>query len=427
MTMGIVIAVAILVGLLTLVSYVERMYTEMGKFLSREFQENLEAFEQKVEPHVGMSRDRFALSVAVLEQLTTAAIALLVGFELFHAGPWDAAEVAEAALLIIFIVIVFNRLVPFVLFTRTKGLWLVPFTPLLRIITYAIFPVTLILSFCLSVAALAEQHAPEEPEKPSEAVEALIDAGREEGILEESDRELIQSVVEFGDTTVREVMTARPEVFGVSIDTSIEEFKKHLRAKPYSRVPVFEADIDHIKGLALAHDVLQIPDADASSRRVRDLMRPVHFVPETQLVRTLLREMQKDNIHMAIVIDEYGSVAGVVTIEDLLEEIVGEIRDEHETESDITRENENSYIVRGTVDVYRLNEIFNFEPPEGHEATSVAGLVSELMGRIPEKGAAVEEGGLRFEVLQATKRRIEKLRVQRLARAEEKQPDKQPA
>ena len=427
MTLGIAIAIVVLVGLLTLVSYVERMYSEMGKFLSREFQENLEAFEQKVELHIGMNRDRFALSVAVLEQLTTAAIALLVGYEVFIDGRWDATEIAEAAVLIIFIVIVFNRLIPFVLFTRTKGLWLVPFAPVLRVFAYAIFPVTLILSFCLSVAALAEQHAPEEPEKPGEAVEALIDAGREEGILEESDRELIQSVVEFGDTTVREVMTARPEVFGVSIDTSIEEFKKHLRAKPFSRVPVFEGDIDHIKGLVLAHDVLQIPDAEASSRRVRDLMRPVHFVPETQLVRTLLREMQKDNIHMAIVIDEYGSVAGVVTIEDLLEEIVGEIRDEHETESDITRENENSYIVRGTVDVYRLNEIFNFEPPEGHEATSVAGLVSELMGRIPEKGAAVEEGGLRFEVLQATKRRIEKLRVQRLARAEEKQPDKQPA
>jgi CBS domain containing-hemolysin-like protein len=427
MTPGVIVAITILVGLLTLVSYVERMYTEMGKFLSREFQENLEAFEQKVEPRVGMSRDRFALSVAVLEQLTTAAIAMLAGYEVFMDGHWDAAEITEAAVLMIFIVIIFNRLIPFVLFTRTKGLWLVPFTPFLRLLAYAIFPVTLILSFCLSVAALAEQHAPEEPEKPSEAVEALIDAGREEGILEESDRELIQSVVEFGDTTVREVMTARPEVFGVSIDTSIEEFKKHLRAKPFSRVPVFEGDIDHIKGLALAHDVLQIPDAEASSRRVRDLMRPVHFVPETQLVRTLLREMQKDNIHMAIVIDEYGSVAGVVTIEDLLEEIVGEIRDEHETESDITRENENSYIVRGTVDVYRLNEIFSFEPPEGHEATSVAGLVSELMGRIPEKGAAVEEGGLRFEVLQSTKRRIEKLRVQRVARAEEQQPDKQPA
>ena len=427
MTMGIIVAIAILVGLLTLVSYVERLYTEMGKFLSREFQDNLEAFEQKVEPHVGMSRTRFALSVAVLEQLTTAAIALLIGYQIFHNGSWDAAEIAEAAVLIIFIVIVFNRLVPFVLFTRTKGLWLVPLTPLLRLLSYAVFPVTLILSFCLSVAALAEQHAPEEPEKPSEAVEALIDAGREEGILEESDRELIQSVVEFGDTTVREVMTARPEVFAVSIDTSIDEFKKLLRVKPYSRVPVFENDIDHIKGLALAHDVLQIPDAEASQRRVRDLMRPVHFIPETQLVRTLLREMQKDKIHMAIVIDEYGSVAGVVTIEDLLEEIVGEIRDEHEVDSDITRENENSYIVRGTVDIYRLNELFHFEPPEGHEATSVAGLVSELMGRIPEKGAAVEEGGLRFEVLQSTKRRIEKVRVQRLARAEEPQTDKQPA
>jgi len=147
-----------------------------------------------------MSRERFALSVAVLEQLTTAAIAVLVGYEVFFDGRWDAAEIAEAALLMIFIVIVFNRLIPFVLFTRTKGVWLVPFTHLLRLLAYAIFPVTLILGFCLSVAALAEQHAPEEPEKPSEAVEALIDAGREEGILEESDRELIQSVVEFGDT-----------------------------------------------------------------------------------------------------------------------------------------------------------------------------------------------------------------------------------
>lgn len=427
MNPGVDIAILLLVGLLTLVSYVERLYTEMGKFLSREFQENLEAFEQRVEPHVGMSRTRFALSVAVLEQLSTAAIALLVGYAIFHNGSWDAAEIAEAALLIIFIVIVFNRLIPFVLFTRTKGLWLVPLTALLRVFAYAVFPVTLFLSFCLSVAALAEQRAPEEPEKPSEAVEALIDAGREEGILEESDRELIQSVVEFGDTTVREVMTARPEIFAISIDTSIDEFKKMLRAKPYSRVPVFENDIDHIKGLALAHDVLQIPDVEASARRVQDLMRPAHFVPETQLVRTLLREMQKDKIHMAIVIDEYGSVAGVVTIEDLLEEIVGEIRDEHETDSDITRENENSYVVRGTVDIYRLNELFHFDPPEGHETATVAGLVSELMGRIPEKGAVVEEGGLRFEVLQSTKRRIEKVRVQRLARAEEPQSDKQPA
>jgi len=155
MISGIVLAIALLVALLTLVSYVERLYTEMGKFLSREFQDNLEAFEQKVEPHVGMSRTRFALSVAVLEQLTTAAIALLVGYAIFYNGHWDAAEIAEAAVLIIFIVIVFNRLVPFVLFTRTKGLWLVPLTPLLRLLGYAVFPVTLILSFCLSVAALA--------------------------------------------------------------------------------------------------------------------------------------------------------------------------------------------------------------------------------------------------------------------------------
>src|SRR5258708_33418123 len=116
MTLGVVIAVVVLVGLLTLVSYVERMYTEMGKFLSREFQENLEAFEQKVEPRVGMSRDRFALSVAVLEQLTTAAIAMLAGYEGFIDGHWDPGEITQAAVLMIFIGIIFNRLVPFRLF-----------------------------------------------------------------------------------------------------------------------------------------------------------------------------------------------------------------------------------------------------------------------------------------------------------------------
>src|SRR5438270_12544015 len=121
MSPAIAIAITLLVALLTLVSYVERLYTEMGKFLSREFQENLEAFEQKVEPHVGMSRTRFALSVAVLEQLTTAAIALLIGYQIFHNGAWDAAEIAEAAVLIIFVVIIFNRLVHFVMFTCRNG------------------------------------------------------------------------------------------------------------------------------------------------------------------------------------------------------------------------------------------------------------------------------------------------------------------
>jgi CBS domain containing-hemolysin-like protein len=165
-----------------------------------------------------------------------------------------------------------------------------------------------------------------------------------------------------------------------------------------------------VKGIVFAHDVLQVLDSDARAQTVGKMMKPVHFVPETQRVRSLMRELQHENQHMAIVVDEYGNVAGVVTLEDLVEEIVGEIRDEHEAKADILRENEHSYIVPGRMDVDRLVELFGVRP-EGREASTVAGLVSELLGRIPAAGEVVEEDGLRFEVLESSSRRVERLRI----------------
>jgi CBS domain containing-hemolysin-like protein len=406
-----VIVLCVLFALLTLVSYVERLYTEMGKFLSREFQENIEAFEQRVEPRLGVSRERAALSMAVLEQLVTAAVALLIGYLVVAEHGWSAVGIAETALLIVLAVIAFNRFLPFVLFSRTRGEWLAPLTPVLRVLIYLCLPVTLALGFCISVASLTKEHAEEQPERPSEAVDALIEAGREEGILEESDRELIQSVVEFGDKTVREVMTPRPAIVAALAETTVEQVTELLRAKPYSRVPVYEKDIDHIVGILFAHDLLQVPDTEARTTTVRSLMKTdVRFVPESKRVSDLLREMQKDNIRMEIVADEYGAVGGVVTIEDMVEEIVGEIRDEHELKADIVRETAGSYIVPGSMDVDRLDEFFG-RRPEGHEATTIAGLVSELAGRIPQPGEIVEEDGLSFEVLESTARRVERVRV----------------
>jgi putative hemolysin len=410
MSIAAIIALAVLVSILTLVSYVDSLYAEMGKFLSREFEENIEVYEQEIEPRLTVSRGRASLSMAVLVPITMAGIALVIGVVTFMDRAWRASEIAQAAVSIVLIVIVFNRLLPFVFFTRTKGEWLRHFVWPLRILIYLTLPVTLVLGFCLSVAALAEERPPKQPEHPSEAVDALIEAGREEGILEESDRELIQSVVEFGDKTVREVMTPRPEIVAVPIDTSVEQFTELLRTKPYSRVPVYEGTIDHIKGIVFAHDVLQIPDVEARKHTVGELMKPVEFVPESKQVSALLREMQKEGQHMAVVIDEYGGTAGVVTIEDLVEEIVGEIRDEHEAKADIVRENENSYVVPGNLDVDRLDELFHIRP-NGHEAATVAGLVSEILGRIPEQGEVVEENGLRFEVLESTDRRVERLRI----------------
>jgi len=284
------------------------------------------------------------------------------------------------------------------------------FTLALRILIYVVLPVTLVLGFLQSVAALTREHSEEQPETHTESVDALIEAGREEGILHESNRDLIQSVVEFGEKTVREAMKPRPEIVAIPTNTTVEQFIELLRAKPFSRVPVFDGTIHNIVGIVHAQDVLQVPDSEAHTRTVDSLMRKeVYFVPESKLGSDLLREMQNNNIRMAIVVDEYGGVAGLVTIEDLVEEIVGEIRDEHE-KAEVIRESEHSYIVPGNMDVDRLGEMFGIRP-EGKESATVAGLVSELAGRIPHRGEVVEEDGLRFEVLDATERRVERVRI----------------
>jgi len=357
-----------------------------------------------------VSRSRAALSVSVLNPLLMAGVAMVVGFGIFRDGGWGAEEILEASLGLILIVIVFNRFLPFVFFSRTKGEWLVRWVILLRILIYLVLPITLVLGFLQSVTSLTREHTEEQPETQAEAVDALIEAGQEEGILDESNRNLIQSVVQFSEKTVREAMKPRPEMVAVAADTTVEKLIELLRARPFSRIPVFEGSIDNIVGIVHAQDVLQIADAEAHIRTVASLMRKdVFFVPETKLGSDLLREMQKNKARMAIVIDEYGGVAGLVTIEDLVEEIVGEISDEHEA-AQIVRETESSYLVPGNMDVDRLEELLGVRPDRKGAAT-VAGLVSELAGRIPKKGEVVEEDGLRLEVLQATERRVERVRV----------------
>lgn len=408
---GIGFGLICLLALLTLSSYVDRLYQEIGKFLSREFQDNIDAFEQQVEPAMRVSRGRASLSMAIVTQLTTAAVAMLIGFTVFKDRAWTLEEVLQGTVSLVLIIIVFHRFIPYVFFTRTRGVWLVHFAWLLRLLVYLVLPATLVLGFLQSVTSITREHSDEQPDNPAEAVDALIEAGQEEGIIQEGDRDLIQSVVEFSGKTVREAMKPRPEMLAIPVSTTVETFIAMLKGKPFSRVPVYQESIHNIVGVVHAQDVLQVPDSEAHARTVESLMRrDVYFVPESKLGSDLLREMQKNNIRMAIVVDEYGGVAGLVTIEDLIEEIVGEIGDEHENPQ-IVRENDRSYVVTGNMDIDRLEELFGIRAAEDHESTTVAGLVSELAGRIPQNGEVVEGEGLRFEVLESTGRRVERVRI----------------
>lgn len=414
---GLAVAALILLLVLEIVaSYISRIYSEFGKILSREVQDNLSAWEEGVEPHLGLSREHAALCAAVLEVLAFGLLALLLACELFVRAP-DTAALGETALALVLAVIFANQIIPSLLFDRTRGAWAARMLWPIRLLLWLVTPITVFIRFFYSVAALAE-HPVGSEEEPAPDVEALIEAGEEEGILEQSDRELVRSAVEFGDMLVRELMTPRPEIFAVPAEITLERFLELLREHNFSRVPVYAGTLDNVTGIAFAHDLLQIADEEARSRTVATIQRPAVFVPETKRGYELLREMQREKQHMCLVVDEYGSISGVVTIENLLEQIVGNIRDEHEPEmprEEPQREPSGAWLVPGNFPVDQLADLIG-EPVEldqQYEAATLGGLVSEREGRIPLPGEVLvlEPAGLRIEVLDASTHRVERLRV----------------
>ena len=416
------ISMVVLLALIeTLASYISRVYAEFGKILSREVQENLDAWEEQIEPHLGLTRDHAAISAAVLQQVALGVIALEFGAVLFDRGPHMGRptypEIAQAVLGVVLAVVFCNEVIPWLLFERTKGNWAVRLLWPIRLLLWSMTPITVVIRFFFSVVSLAEEPAKTQEEAAID-VEALLEAGEEEGILEKTDRDLVRSAVEFGDKLVREVMTPRPRMFVVRDTTTLEDFLAMLKEHNYSRVPVFQNTIDNITGIAFSHDLLQISDEEARTRRVASIQRPAAFVPETKRGYELLREMQREQQHMRIVIDEYGGVAGLVTIEDLLEQIVGEIRDEHEDDAPVENpqhEPDGTWVVPGSFAVDQLGNLFDaqIDIPEEYEATTVGGLVSEVEGRIPHAGEVVmlESAGLRMEVVASTDRRVDRVRV----------------
>ncbi|HEX8712975.1 MAG TPA: hemolysin family protein [Terracidiphilus sp.] len=414
-------AVILLAAIDTLASYIGRVYSDFGKILSRDEQDNLDAWEERIEPRLHLTREHAALCASVVQQLALGGIALLFGAVLFdrapHLGRPSYAEISQAVLGLVLVVAICNQILPSLLFSRTSGNWPVRLLWPIRLMFWAVTPVTVILRIFLSVASLSERPAVGN-EEPSADVEALIEAGEEEGILEGSDSDLVRSAVEFGDKVVREVMTPRPEVFAVPESVTLERFLELLREHNYSRVPVYFGSLDNITGIAFAHDLLQISDEEARTRTVGSIQRPAIFVPETKRGYELLREMQRQKQHMCIVVDEYGGMSGLVTIEDLLEQIVGNIRDEHEEDVSVEepqREAGGAWLVPGGFPVDQLGDLFGepLEHDNGYEATTIGGLVSESEGRIPHAGevAVLEPIGLRVEIVASTDRLVQRVRV----------------
>ncbi|HET9481561.1 MAG TPA: hemolysin family protein [Candidatus Polarisedimenticolia bacterium] len=258
-----------------------------------------------------------------------------------------------------------------------------------------------------------------EEEDKEEEIEALIDAGEQEGLLEAEEGELIRQVIEFHDRIVREVMTPRTEVVALPRGTTIEQARAVFARERHSRIPVYREQIDNVEGIITLKDLVASWERLPPGATIDSLMLTAYFVPETKLVSELLKEMQARRVHLAVVVDEYGGTAGVVTLEDLLEELVGEIQEEHEREEiPVVQESDGAYLALGTASLGDLGSAVGAELDAEEGIDTVSGLIYSVLGRIPSEGESVEVHGLRLEVVKADTRRIDRVRVTRLAATE---------
>lgn len=411
MTAALIVLAGALSLTLALATLVQMLYLESVRLRAREYA-SLEFFKDTLEDAIGLDEASGALAFSLVKHTTLSfmGIVYLAVAKLGGATLWYS--VVEASVFTMLTMTVAAYAVPQVIYRRSRCRWLLPIVPLLRIMALPARPLGALLQFLQSLAELSgPSRAEQESVDPAEHIDALIDAGAEEGIIEEDDRKLIQSVVAFGDKTVHEVMTPRPNIVAFPTNRTLEELRELVINEQYSRIPVYRDSIDNITGFVHVRDMFELDQGERETRLVGELARPINLVPESKPVDDLLREMQQNGAHMAVVIDEYGNTAGLVTLEDLVEEILGEIRDEHEPGQDLEPDQLGGYVVSGSFELARLEELIGFRTNGETESTTIGGLVSEWLGHVPKAGETVERGGVRVEILASNELRVEQVRV----------------
>ncbi len=271
------------------------------------------------------------------------------------------------------------------------------------------------------LAGVAETNAEEEQEEKEEEFLSVVEQHKMEGIVDEEEQQMIENVLEFSETTADNIMTPRTDIIAVSVDTNLTDLLKIIEDAGHSRIPVYERNIDNIIGLVYAKDLLTQIGRDPAEFRLRDKIRDAYFVPETKSLRALLHEFQNQKQHIAIVLDEYGGTAGIVTIEDILEELVGEIVDEYEElpPKSIKRIDERTVEVDARIYIDDFNEEFDVELPEDEDYDTLGGFVFSHLGYIPKTGETFDYNNLKFVISSAESRRVKRIKIEKTAGAED--------
>jgi putative hemolysin len=404
--------------ILIVFAYLDMVYRQLGRVSTGRVRQHVEYFEREIEPRLRRERRQAAVGFSLLFTLTLAVTAAetVHGVLLFVPKPLEA--VVEMGIYVFGEVLLFAQLIPTLLIGRTKARWVVVLTPTLRLLLGVTWPARALMEGVISFAHISDEERAAGGKEETPGIGALMEAAQDQGILAENEAELIEQVVEFGDKRVLTLMTPRPEIVAIPDTATITQMRRLLVETKLSRLVVYHHALDDVVGVADSQDLLGISEEDASHRTTGELARPALFVPETKLGSELLRDMRRSNQDMAIVVDEHGLVAGVVTIEDLVEEIVGEANDAHQKPPDIVRESDGGLVVRGSVAVEKLQELVGLDlANEAAETTSttVAGLLNRIAGHVPSSGEQIDYRGLKFEVIEANQRKVLRLRVRRTA------------
>ena len=352
------------------------------------------------------------LLLGIFFSLATVLFAVLTG----RSGVGLASISMLLACVAVYIVIC-EHLLPSIIVRRNPERVLTLLLPSFTVVAHAMLPISgPLVGLLTSGKAERLAAAQEQPDaEAGEVAHAYLEAGEEQGLIERDEKRLLQSIVDFGDTLAREVMTPRPDIVAIQANATVADLRALFREQEYSRFPVFRDNLDNIVGILRVKDLLQIDDAALDKHPITALVRPATFVPETKRVPELLKEFQRKQVQMAIVVDEYGGTAGLVTLEDLIEEIVGEIRDEDDVESEpIVDEGNGTYVFSAKVSFEDLRDRLGVEiEPEGFE--TVGGYILARLGRVPAVGESFDLDGMSVDVLEAERRRIHKVRFRKRA------------
>ncbi len=413
-------------SVVTLLSVFEMSLSRISKVTLRRLVEKHKS--KRLEQLKALSDNRIEslISVYVGIQVCMVGFAILTTGYLHNRLQSYAAALPSAFGIMFAVVVIFRQLIPRLFTFRKPERVLLPIIPLYNLIR----PVLGVLAYPLSstLRLFNQLNAQDELEKTDEHIEdeiqAFINVGKEEGILEKDQGPLVQSAVEFGDKLAGDIMTPRTEIVAIEISSSLAQLKQLMTQTKYSRIPVYREQIENIAGMVYLKDLLDIwdrPDQGIGKPlSLESLMRPLQFVPETKRVAELLTELQHQASHMAMVVDEYGGLAGLVTIEDILEEIAGEIHDEDEIGEmlQITQDSQGHYMIPASIPVERVEEVLGINLNHD-ENTTIAGFVNSAFGRVPRKGERFEHEGVLFEIKEADRRKIYKLSAARAAPAQD--------